>query len=438
MSTARSLLTTLRSRIAILAFAALVIAVAGASVGGPRRQALREATSEESALERLLHDPSLRAALAGLETAEPSLIADQIAFTEVPAPPFQEGARAALLKRAFEQAGLRQVRLDAAGNVIGVRPGRAARPNLVVAAHLDTVFPEGTAVRVRREGPVLHAPGIADNGRGLAVLVGVARALERAGVQTPGTITFVADVGEEGLGDLRGVKHLFNAELKGQVDAFVSIDGTGDGLTNVAVGSHRYRVAFTGPGGHSFGAFGVVNPVHALGRAIARIADFQVPGVPRVTFNVGRIGGGTSVNSIAYEAWFEVDLRSSDARALSDIDGRFRGAVNAALNEENARWDQGRLAAAIDKVGDRPAGLTPPDAPIVRTAVGVNRALGLPVALGEGSTDANIPISLGIPAITVGGGGEGRGAHSLAEAFDTTGSWKGTARVTALVFALAR
>jgi acetylornithine deacetylase/succinyl-diaminopimelate desuccinylase-like protein len=438
MSTARALLTTLRSRIAILAFAALVIAVAGASVGGPRRQAVREAAPEESALERLLHDPSLRAALGGLEAAEPSLIADQVAFTEMPAPPFKEGARAALLKRAFEQAGLRQVRLDAAGNVIGVRPGRAARPNLVVAAHLDTVFPEGTAVSVRREGPVLHAPGIADNGRGLAVLVGVARALERAGVQTPGTITFVANVGEEGLGDLRGVKHLFNAELKGQVDAFVSIDGTGHGLTNVAVGSHRYRVTFTGPGGHSFGAFGVVNPVHALGRAIAGIADFQVPRAPRVTFNVGRIGGGTSVNSIAYEAWFEVDLRSSDARALSDIDARFREAVNAALNEENARWGQGRLAAAIDKVGDRPAGLTSPDAPIVTTAVGVNRALGLPVALGEGSTDANIPISLGIPAITVGGGGEGRGAHSLAEAFDTTGSWKGTARVTALVFALAR
>jgi acetylornithine deacetylase/succinyl-diaminopimelate desuccinylase-like protein len=270
------------------------------------------------------------------------------------------------------------------------------------------------------------------------VLVGVARALDRGKVQTPGTITFVANVGEEGLGDLRGSKHLFGEELKGRVDAFVAIDGTGHGITNVAVGSHRYRVTFQGPGGHSFGAFGTVNPVHALGRAIARVADFPVPASPRVTFNVGRIGGGTSVNAIASEAWLEIDLRSSDPDALGSVDARFKEAVAAAARDENARWERGRIAVRTEMVGDRPPGRTPEASAIVQTAAAVNRALGLPVALGEGSTDANIPMSLGIPAIAIGGGGQSSGAHSPAETFDATDSWKGTARVTALVFALAR
>ena len=427
----------MRRRVAVLAVTvALVVAVAAAVRGGGRSPA--QATDLAARVAAWLQDPALRAALDGIEAAEPALLEDQIAFTEIPAPPFGERARAGRLKQVFEQLGLRRVRIDAAGNVIGERPGLAPRPNLVVAAHLDTVFPEGTDVRVRREGSVLRAPGIADDGRGLAVLVGVVRALDRGRVRTPGTITFVASVGEEGLGDLRGVKHLFAHELKGRVDGFVSIDGTGHGMTNVAVGSHRYRVTFRGPGGHSFGSFGTVNPVHAVGRAVARIADFDVPRSPRVTFSVGRIGGGTSVNSIASEAWFEIDMRSSDAAALASIDASFRDAVDRAAREENERWEAGRLEAEVTPVGDRPAGRTPENAPIVQTAVAVTRGMGWPVELGEGSTDANIPISLGIPAITVGGGGRSNGAHSLAESFDAMDSWKGTARVTALVFALAR
>jgi acetylornithine deacetylase/succinyl-diaminopimelate desuccinylase-like protein len=216
------------------------------------------------------------------------------------------------------------------------------------------------------------------------------------------------------------------------------VDGTGHGITHVAVGSHRYRVTFRGPGGHSFGSFGLVNPIHALGRAVSAIAGFQVPAKPRVTFNVGRIGGGTSVNSIAYEAWFEVDMRSSDAASLAAIDARFHEAVDKAVREENERWETGRLEVAKELVGDRPAGRTPEASHVVRAAVEVNKAFGLPVSLGEGSTDSNIPISLGIPAITVGGGGSGSGAHSLEERFDSTDSWRGTQRVTALVFVLAR
>ena len=243
-------------------------------------------------------------------------ITDQIRICEVEAPPFQEAKRAQLYAEMFREVGLKNVRIDTEGNVIGERPGANARPNVVMSAHLDTVFPRGTNVTVRRQGYLLRGPGIRDNCRGLADLIAVVRALNKTGVSTPGTITFVGTVGEEGLGDLRGVKRLFNETLKDKIDRFVAIDGDGLGITHIAIGSVRFRVTFKGPGGHSFGSFGTVNPVHALGRAIARIGDFQVPNAPRTTFNVGRIGGGTSINSIADEAWMEVDLRSGDAPAL--------------------------------------------------------------------------------------------------------------------------
>jgi tripeptide aminopeptidase len=385
----------------------------------------------------LMRDPTVAAARDFVRDGESRVVLDQIEMTAIPAPGFDETARGLAMKQKFADLGLRNVRIDRAGNVIGERPGRAARPNLVVAAHLDTVFPKGTDVRVTREGSVLRAPGIGDDGRGLGVLLGVIRALDAGRVQTAGTITFVADVGEEGLSDLRGMRELFGVTLKGQIDAFVSIDGAGFGITNVGVGSHRYRVTFHGPGGHSFGAFGLVNPVHALGRAVGRIADLQVPRAPKVTFNVGRIGGGTSVNSIASEAWFEMDMRSSDQPALAAIDAGFQKAVDEAVRDENNRWNNGRLTVTRDLVGDRPAGRTADTTSIVRMAVAVNTALGLPVGLDEGSTDANLPMSLGIPAITIGGGGKGTGAHSPAESFDTTDSWKGTDRVLLLVIALA-
>jgi acetylornithine deacetylase/succinyl-diaminopimelate desuccinylase-like protein len=344
-----------------------------------------------------------------------------------------------MYKRLLEEAGLANVRIDRVGNVLAERPGLAPRPHLVFSAHLDTVFPEGTDTRVTREGRVMKGPGIGDDCRGLAVVLGVVRALQEAAVRTAGTITFAGTVGEEGLGDLRGVKHLFSEELKDRIDRFISVDGTGYGITHVGVGSRRYRVSYTGPGGHSFGAFGMANPVHALGRAIGKIGDFDVPAIPKTTFNVGRVGGGTSVNSIAFEAWMEVDMRSADAAALKALDANFLKAVETALAEENERWDQkGRLSVNPELVGDRPAGRTADTAPIVQAVVSVTRALDLPVSLDEGSTDSNIPMSLGIPAVTIDGGGQGKGAHSLGEAFDTTDSWKGTQRALLVALALAR
>ncbi len=388
---------------------------------------------------RLLADQAVQRAVAASAALEPWVIDQQVALCEVPAPPFGEARRAQAFRRALEGVGLTQVRIDGEGNVIGVRPGRMARPNVVISAHLDTVFPEGTNVAVTREGTRLLGPGIGDDCRGLAVVLGVARALREHGVETPGTITFVGTVGEEGLGDLRGVKHLFDTSLAGQIDRFVSIDGTGLGIVNGGVGSLRYRVAFTGPGGHSYGAFGMANPVHAMGRAIAAIGDFRVPARPRTTFNVGRVGGGTSVNAIAFESWMEVDLRSESADALADLDRQLKSAVAAAVSTENGRWSTTTTVSVETKlVGNRPAGRTPDTSDIVVAALSVNRALGFQGDLGTSSTDANTPMSLGVPAITIGGGGRGRGAHSLEEEFDSTGSADGTRRAVLLAIALAQ
>lgn len=388
---------------------------------------------------RLLHEPAVRAALQSAKDNEAQTIADQIRLCEIPAPPFKEAERGKAYADLFRTHGLKNVRIDKAGNVLGERPGQAARPHLVFSAHLDTVFPEGTDVKVTREGSLLRGPGIGDDCRGLAVVLGVIRALQKGRVQTPGTITFVGTVGEEGLGDLRGVKALFRETLKDQVDRFVSVDGTGLGVTHIAVGSRRYRVTFRGPGGHSYGSFGVANPIHALGRAINTIADFQVPHEPRTTFSVGRMGGGTSVNAIPSDAWMEIDLRSADSAALRSLDARFRKAVDQALAQENERWtNQGRLTVETELVGERPAGRTPATAAIIEAAASVSKALGLPVWFDAGSTDANIPMSLSIPAITIDGGGEGSGAHSPDETFDTASSSLGTQRAVLLAIALTQ
>jgi tripeptide aminopeptidase len=388
---------------------------------------------------RLMQDAAVKAAVQAARDYEAQTIEDQVRFCEIPAPPFKETARGTAYADAFRKLGLENVRIDKEGNVLGERPGLAPKPHLVFSAHLDTVFPEGTDVKVKREGTMLRGPGIGDDCRGLAVVLAVIRAMNKANVQTPGSITFVATVGEEGLGDLRGVKALFRDTLKGRIDRFVSIDGTGLGITHVGVGSLRYRVAYKGPGGHSYGAFGLANPIHALGRAIAKIGDFQVPRDPKTTFNVGRIGGGTSVNSIAFESWMEVDMRSADAAALKSVDADFHKAVDQALAEENERWNNnGRLEVEKKLVGDRPAGSTPADSAIVQATVSVTKVLGFPVALDEGSTDSNIAMSMSIPAVTIDGGGRGTGAHSLGEAIDSTTSRQGTQRATLLAIALAQ
>jgi len=388
---------------------------------------------------KLAEDPTVKAALDAVKRNEAHFIDEQVRFCEIAAPPFQEEVRGKEFERLFKALGLQNVRIDKAGNVIGVRPGAAAHPNLVFAAHLDTVFPPETNVKVTREGTVLKGPGIGDDCRGLAVMLGVIQALNDGNVKTPGTITFVADTGEEGLGDLRGTKNLFADSLKGQIDKFISVDGTGLSITNVGVGSYRYRVTFKGPGGHSFGAFGMANPIQAMGRAIAKIDAFDVPTNPKTTFNVGRVGGGTSVNAIPFEAWMEVDMRSSDKASLEAVHVKFKNAVQEAVEEENKRWStRGSVSVSPELVGFRPAGSTSADSAIVITALAVSKIFGHIGKLGEGSTDSNVPMNVGIPAITIGGGGLGTGAHALNEAFDTKDSWLGTQRALLLAVALAR
>jgi acetylornithine deacetylase/succinyl-diaminopimelate desuccinylase-like protein len=387
----------------------------------------------------LMQDPTIKAALEAARRNEPHFIDEQVRVCEIPAPPFKEEARAAEMERIFKSLGLKDVRIDKAGNVIGVRPGASAHPNLLFQAHLDTVFPEGTDVKVKRDGDTLRAPGIGDDCRGLAMMMGVIKALDEAHVQTPGTITFAADTGEEGLGDLRGTKELFNVTLKGQIDKFISVDGTGLSITNTGVGSYRYRAAFKGPGGHSFGAFGLGNPIQAMGRAIAKIDAFEVPAKPKTTFNVGRVGGGTSVNAIPFEAWMEVDMRSSDKDSLETLNSKYKAAVDAAVEEENKRWKgRGPVSVSNELVGYRPAGETAPDSAIVKTAIEVNKLFGASTDLREGSTDSNVPMNLGIPAITIGGGGQGSAAHALDESFNTKDSYLGTQRGILLAITLAR
>jgi len=386
----------------------------------------------------LMADKSVVAALERAKVNEPEIIAEQIRVCEIPAPPFAEEKRGLEFKNIFTKLGLQNVRIDAIGNVLGERPGKGPKPHLVFAAHLDTVFPIETDVKVRREGTWLHGPGIGDDCRGLAVIIGVVRAMTEAKVVTEGPITFVANVGEEGLGDLRGTKALFNDTLKGKIDRFVSVDGTGLGMTHVGVGSFRYRLAYKGPGGHSYGHFGRVNPIHALGRAIAMVSEFRVESEPKTTFNVGRIGGGTSVNSIAFEAWAEVDMRSHDKASLDALHAKFFAAADAALLAENKRWTDGTLTVEKKSVGIRPPGSTPATDYTVVAASSVTKALGFPVEWSQGSTDSNVPMGLGIPAITIDGGGDGKDAHALTEAFDTKDSWKGTQRALLVAIALAR
>ena len=410
---------------AVLVVAAVLTVVRGASM-----QDGRGVTAE---------DPRVRAALDFVRANEPTTIADQVRLCEVPAPPFGERARAGVVRDMLDAAGLKNARLDSEGNVVGERRGRDARPHLVLAAHLDTVFPDGTPVKVSRDGAILRGPGIGDNCRGLAVLVAVARALSSSAIETAGSITFAATVGEEGLGNLRGARALLATTVKARVDHFVAIDGSGSSITNIGVGSRRYRFTFRGSGGHSYDDFGRANPAHALGRAIALIADLRVPPTPKTTFSVGRIGGGTSVNAIPTESWMELDLRSSDEASLEQLDRSVQGVVRRAAALENGRWKQSPpLTVRSERIGDRPAGRTDQRAEVVQAARAASRRAGMPVALREASTDANVAMQLRIPAIAIGAGGRGTNAHALDETFDTTGSVRGTERALFLTLALSR
>jgi tripeptide aminopeptidase len=370
--------------------------------------------------------PRLRAALDSIHAGNAWTLQQQRTICEIAAPPFKEKARGLEMKRRFTALGYTNVRIDSIGNVIVERPGTANGPTLVIAGHLDTVFPEGTDVKVKVAGTRMTGRGIGDDCRGLAVLLAVARAYAKNNVQTNGTVYFVANVGEEGPGNLRGTRYLFDHSLKGKIDAFISVDDAGrvGSVTNHGVGSIRYTLTYHGPGGHSYGAFGTPNPIHALGRAIAAIADITVPSSPKTTFNVGVITGGTSVNSIPFEGSAQIDMRSETEEELQKVNTRVLQIFAQARDDENARWNptdaKKRISFTIDTIGIRPANSAQTDeTPLVKLAFAAARQLGATnTRTGAESTDANYPMSLGIPAITINGGGSAGGTHALDEWYD--------------------
>ncbi len=386
----------------------------------------------------LLRDDRIVRAFDFIDSSDARFTAELIRICEIPAPPFKEQERGRYFAARFAELGLSDVHTDSEGNVIGFYRGEGEQPLLVLSAHLDTVFPEGTDVKVRCVGSRLCGPGIADDAAGLAALIGLIRSINAAEIKLRGTIAFVATVGEEGEGDLRGVRHLFSeGRMAGRVSAFVSFDGAGvEFITHQALGSRRYRVTLIGPGGHSWGDFGVVNAVHALGRVIARMADYRAPQDPRTTYNIGRIEGGESVNVIPQSASMDVDLRSVSEVELSRLEEFLFAAVNRAVADENAlRAASGqKLKAEVKLIGNRPSGETPRDSLLVRTAIEVSRAMGINPILNRASTDSNIPISLGVPAITIGAGGVSNDSHRLSEWFDPAGREGGYKR--ALLLAL--
>jgi acetylornithine deacetylase/succinyl-diaminopimelate desuccinylase-like protein len=393
---------------------------------------------QPNSVSELLRHEGVQRAFDFIDNSASRFNAEHIRVCEIPAPPFKEQERGRYFASRFAELGLSDVHTDSEGNVIGFYRGQAEDPLLVLSAHLDTVFPEGTDVTVRRIGSRLCAPGIADDVAGLAALIGLVQAMNSAQLKLQGTIAFVATVGEEGEGDLRGVRHLFSeGRLAGRVSAFVSFDGPGvDYITHQALGSRRYRVTLEGPGGHSWGDFGVVNPIHAIGRAISRMADYRAPADPRTTYNIGRVEGGESVNVIPQTATIDVDLRSASENELSKLEEFLIAAINRAVIDENAlRAASGqKLLSDIRLIGNRPSGETPRDAAIVRTAIEASRALGITPILNRASTDSNIPISLGVQAITLGIGGASGDSHRLSEWYDPTGRELGYKR--ALLMAL--
>lgn len=371
-------------------------------------------------IKRITAMPAYAKAVAALDAGHDRWVQNIITLTEIPSPPFKEAARASAYRDLFTAAGLSDVEIDDEGNVLGLRKGTGKSKGLVVvSAHMDTVFPEGTPVKVRREGDKLYAPGVGDDTAGLATQLSLIEAMDAAGIRTDSDILFVGTVGEEGLGDLRGVRHLFTkGKYKDRATAFFSLDGGGtDGIVVGGAGSKRYRVTFTGPGGHSYGAFGIVNPMAALSQAVVDLYKVTVPADPKTTFSASVVGGGTSVNAIPREVWMEVDMRSESPEALATLEKNLLAILQRAAAAENAARStrDGKITVDPKVIGNRPAGQTPRDAAIIQYATAAYANEGLPIELGSASTDANIPISLGIPAITISRVADGGRGHSLDE-----------------------
>ena len=415
-----------------ISFTPSIVTIALLLAAGPQAkqasaQAPTDGSTVETATQAILANPKVIKTLEYIKADDDTAFAEQKRITEIPAPPYKEEVRAEYFLKRMQELGFKDASIDTEGNVVALRKGSGGgRPKLVVSAHLDTVFPEGTDVTVKEKDGLTLAPGIGDDSRGLAALLSLIKSIDANGIATVGDVMFVGSVGEEELGNLRGVKALFRDHT--DIDGFISIDGLGiTYVVNQATGSHRYEMIFKGPGGHSFQEFGLPSAIHAMGRAIAKIADLQTPSDPKTTFTVGTLSGGTSVNAIASEARMAVDMRSDSTEELLKLEARLLDLVKQAVAEENARWKSDKLSVEIKLIGDRPAGIVALDSPIVQATQRAVTAIarGPHVTFAGSSTDSNLAMSLGIPAVTIGGGGEGGNWHSRNEWYRPVNAWYG-------------
>jgi tripeptide aminopeptidase len=389
-------------------------------------------------IEKIADDPACVRGLGWIDKNVSWVTEQQVRLTEIPAPETKEAQRGEYFKGLLQSAGLK-VRVDQTGNVVAERSGSDANSVILLAAHLDTVFPDGTDVHVKRNAGRLSAPGIADNGAGLAALAGLARALAESGIQTTKTIVIAGDVGEEGEGNLRGIRALVD-EYGSRLAAVIAVDGAStEHITTQGIASHRFDISITGPGGHSWSDFGAPNPITALSRGIVKFSALPLPDEPRSSYNFAVIEGGTSVNSIPARAAVKVDLRSEDEAQVDKMERALRDAMQSGAKEEmsDSRGGNDSLQVDFRSLGSRPAGKLPDNAPLLETLRSVDRFLGNRSRLERSSTDANIPLSLGIPAVSLGGGGKGAGSHTLTEWYDPTGRELGLRRLFLATIALA-
>jgi len=404
----------------------------------PIPDASRASTQREIA--RIAEMRGVHAAFAYLHNQEMEFRRWQRELTEIPAPPFGEAMRSEWLRQRFTALGLEDVQVDELGNVLGTLQSKRAAPIIGISAHLDTVFPQGTALQTREEANRLHGPGISDNAAGVIALLAVATALKRTQLQPAANIVFIGNVGEEGEGNLRGMRHLFSTSpWRDLIHSLLVIDGAGtDTYVNQALGSRRFEVTFRGPGGHSWSDFGVPNPIVLLSRALARFSEVHIPESPRTTFNVGVISGGTSVNSIPESATARVDLRSASMEELQKLEDRLRECVAEAWREAPLAHRSGELKVtlAIESIGDRPAAELPANARILQIVRAADKHLRIESFPRLASTDANVPLALGIEATTIGAGGDGGGAHTLREWFDCSNRDLGLKRILLVLLAL--
>jgi len=376
-------------------------------------------SSYRSQIDKISSDKKVRLAFEIIQQLEPTTMKELIELTEIPAPPFMEQKRAEKFRQMLQDAGIDSIWTDEVGNVLALRKGKGNGKTVLLDGHLDTVFPLDTDVKVKMKGDTLFAPGIADDTRALSVVLTLVKAMNQAKISTESDLLIAGTVGEEGLGDLRGIKHIFKPGNQ-KIDSHIAIDGGDIGsLVTNGLGSVRYKITFNGPGGHSWGAFGLANPHHAMGKAIdyfnTTAAKFVDNG-PKTTYNVGRIGGGTSVNSIPFETWMEVDMRSISPEKLKGIEQILLNQVKKALDDYNSGIKTGaKLTVQFEKIGERPSGVQKEDLPLIQRAIAAIEYFKTKPSLGTGSTNSNTPISLGIPSITIGRGGKGGNAHSLDE-----------------------